>query len=226
MVIFASNSLPPLIAYFGGSFDPVHLGHLATANELVDSLNLQKLYFLPACLSPLKSQSLASHHRVAMLQLALQDYPPLAVDSRELDRPPPSYTIDTLKELRQLHGPTQPLAFIMGMDSFLALPHWHQWQHLTDYAHLIVVTRPGYMPDFAPELQEWTNKHRCNELQMLQYKVGGCIHFVTTRPYAISSSEIRARLPDDKTAILMLPPAVADYIYHHHLYGVTASNES
>lgn len=218
--------MPALIAYFGGSFDPVHLGHLATANELVASLHLQKLYFLPASLSPLKSQSLASHHRIAMLQLATQDCPQLAIDSCELDRPPPSYTIDTLKALRAVHGKAQPLAFIMGMDSFLALPHWHLWQQLTDYAHLIVVTRPGYSPEFSPELQEWTNKRRCNELQMLQYKVEGLIYFVATQPHAVSSSEIRAALAHDKTANLMLPPAVADYINHHHLYGVTASNES
>ena len=215
-----------LIAYFGGSFDPIHWGHLATANELVKHFSLQKLYFLPAYLSPLKRQSLASHHRVAMLQLAIAGSPQLAIDDRELQRPPPSYTIDTLKALRQEHGERQPLAFIMGMDSFLTLPQWQQWQQLTDYAHLIIVTRPGYTPDFCRELQEWTNKHRCNRRQMLQCEVKGYLYFVTTSPYAISSSAIRAQLAHDKTAHPMLPPAVADYIYHHHLYGVTASNES
>jgi nicotinate-nucleotide adenylyltransferase len=215
-----------LIAYFGGSFDPVHLGHLATANELVETLALQRLWFLPAALSPLKNESLPGHHRVAMLQLAIQAYPQLAVDSRELDRPPPSYTVDTLKTLRAEHGDQQPLAFIMGMDSFLSLPHWHDWRQLTDFAHLIVVTRPSYQPDFGPELQEWTNNHRCNDRQLLECQVNGLIYFVATRPHAISSSAIRAGLASGKTPNPMLPPAVTDYIYSHHLYGVTATNES
>ena len=110
-----------LIAYFGGSFDPIHIGHLATACFLTDYLALEKLYFLPAYLSPLKTQSLASQHRVAMIKLAIAPLSKLGIDERELLRPPPSYTIDTLKNLRQQYGQQQPIAFIMGMDSFLNL---------------------------------------------------------------------------------------------------------
>jgi nicotinate-nucleotide adenylyltransferase len=137
-----------LIAYFGGSFDPIHYGHLATAAELVKTLSLKKLVFLPAALSPLKTQSLASRHRIAMIQLAIQDNAQFELDEQELHRPQPSYTIDTLRSLRTTVGATQPLAFILGMDSFLSLQQWRDWQQLTDFAHLIIVSRPNYAPTF------------------------------------------------------------------------------
>lgn len=215
-----------LIAYFGGSFDPVHQGHLATAKFLVDYFQLDKLIFLPAYLSPLKSQSLAAHHRAAMLKLAIAGEDTFAVDEQELLKPSPSYTINTLKNLRQHHVSAQPLAFVMGMDSFLSLPKWYLWQQLTDFAHLIVVNRPNYAPIFSTELQQWLNKHRCNDRQLLEYQSAGLVYFVDSPLYAISSTEIRMALQQGQTTHQYLTPAVADYIYHHHLYGATASNES
>ncbi len=199
---------------------------MATAVDLQQQLSLAKIIFLPAALSPLKQHSLASKHRVAMLQLALADHERFALDSRELNRPPPSYTIDSLKQLRQEHGSQQPLAFIMGMDSFLNLTKWQQWQQLTDYAHLIIVTRPHYNPNFSPELHEWTNNHRCNDRQLLEYQANGLVFFATTQPYAISSSEIRAAIASGQPNNPALPLAVARYIQHHQLYGATATHES
>lgn len=215
-----------LIAYFGGSFDPIHQGHLATAQFLVHHLALKKLYFLPAYLSPLKLASLDSHHRVVMIQRAIINHPALALDKQELLRPPPSYTIDTLKALRMQHGNQQPLAFIMGMDSFINLPKWHNWQQLTHFAHLIVVTRPSYQPIFATELQQWLNKHRCNEPQMLEYQPAGLIYFVETPPYHMSSTHIRAAISHRQVTQHELPQSVIDYIFQHHLYGATATHES
>lgn len=215
-----------LIAYFGGSFDPIHHGHLATACFLTDYLALAKLYFLPAYLSPLKTQSLASQHRVAMIKLAISNLPQCEIDQQELLRPPPSYTINTLKNLRQQYSQQQPIAFIIGMDSFLSLPKWHLWQQLTDFAHLIVVNRPDYAPIFSTELQQWLNKHRCNDRQMLEYQPAGLVYFVDSPLYTISSTQIRMALQQGQTTHQDLTLAVADYIYHHHLYGATASNES
>ena len=215
-----------LIAYFGGSFDPIHQGHLATAQYLIKHLALKKLYFLPAYLSPLKSHSLDSTHRVAMLNLAIINEPKLAIDTRELLRPPPSYTIDTLKALRLEYGHELPLAFIMGMDSFINLPKWHNWQQLTDFAHLIVVSRPTYTPIFSTELQQWLNKRRCNEPLMLEYQAAGLIYFVDTKPYNLSSTQLRATIASRQTTQQELPQSVIDYIYQHHLYGATATNES
>ena len=215
-----------LIAYFGGSFDPIHQGHLATAQYLTTHLALEKLYFLPAYLSPLKSQSLDSTHRVAMLNLAIFNEPKFAIDTQELLRPPPSYTIDTLKALRLEHKSEQPLAFIMGMDSFINLPKWHNWQKLTDFVHLIVVSRPSYTPIFSTELQQWLNKRRCNEPQMLEYHAAGLIYFVETPPYDMSSTQLRAAIAGGQMTQHELPQSVIDYIYQHHLYGATATNES
>jgi nicotinate-nucleotide adenylyltransferase len=215
-----------LIAYFGGSFDPIHQGHLATARELVDIFALAKLVFLPAALSPLKQQSLASEHRVAMLKLAIQDDSVFALDEQELHRPQPSYTIDTLRCLRTQYGTQQPLAFIMGMDSFLSLPKWRDWQQLTDFAHLIVVSRPDYDAQFRTELQAWLNNRRCNDRLLLEYQTHGLVYFVATQPHAVSSTDIRARLALGQNTSATLPPRVAAYIQLHHLYGATATNES
>ncbi|MDO8418134.1 MAG: nicotinate-nucleotide adenylyltransferase [Agitococcus sp.] len=215
-----------LIAYFGGSFDPIHQGHLATARELVDVFALAKLVFLPTALSPLKQQSLASLHRVAMLKLAIQDDSVFAIDEQELHRPQPSYTIDTLRCLRTQYGTQQSLALIMGMDSFLSLPKWRDWQQLTDFAHLIVVSRPDYDAQFRTELQAWLNNRRCNDRLLLEYQTHGLVYFVATQPHAVSSTDIRARLALGQNTSATLPPRVAAYIQLHHLYGATATNES
>ena len=215
-----------LIAYFGGSFDPIHSGHLATARELVDIFALAKLVFLPAALSPLKQQSLASQHRVAMLKLAIEDDRIFAIDEQELHRPQPSYTIDTLRTLRTQYSAQQSLAFIIGMDSFLSLPKWRDWQQLTDFAHLIVVSRPDFDAQFSTELQAWLNNRRCNDRLLLEYQPHGLVYFVATQPYAVSSTDIRARLALGQNTSATLPARVAAYIQLHHLYGATATNES
>ena len=215
-----------LIAYFGGSFDPIHQGHLAAARELVDVFALATLVFLPAALSPLKQQSLAIQHRVAMLKLAIEDDRIFAIDEQELHRPQPSYTIDTLRTLRTQYGVQQPLAFIMGMDSFLSLPKWRDWQQLTDFAHLIVVSRPDFDAQFSTELQAWLNNRRCNDRLLLEYQPHGLVYFVATQPYAVSSTDIRARLALGQNTSATLPARVAAYIQLHHLYGATATNES
>jgi len=216
-----------LIAYFGGSFDPVHQGHLATAQFLVNHFQLNKLIFLPAYLSPLKSQSLPAHHRVAMLKLAIQGHENIfAIDERELTQTTPSYTINTLKSLRHDYGNEVSLAFIMGMDSFLNLSKWYLWQELSNFAHIIVVNRPNYYPIFSTELQEWLNKRRCNDRQMLEYQPAGLVYFVDSPLYAISSTDVRMALATGQDTTQQLTPTVANYIYHHHLYGATATNES
>ena len=216
-----------LIAYFGGSFDPVHQGHLATAQFLANHFQLNKLIFLPAYLSPLKSQSLPAHHRVAMLKLAIQDHENIfAIDGRELTQTTPSYTINTLKSLRHDYGNEVSLAFIMGMDSFLNLSKWYLWQELSNFAHIIVVNRPNYYPIFSTELQEWLNKRRCNDRQMLEYQPAGLVYFVDSPLYAISSTDVRMALATGQDTTQQLTPTVANYIYHHHLYGATATNES
>lgn len=210
---------------FGGSFDPVHLGHVAAAEELQSSLPLREIRFLPAACSPLKSDHTVDTHRLAMLELALKGKQGLTIDTRELHRPPPSYSIDTLRELRAELGPVLPLVFILGMDSFLELPRWKDWQDLTDYAHLLVVTRPDSPPVFSPLLAAWLEKHRITDAQSLESRPLGGVLLVETTPHAVASRDIRAAIASGQDTSHWLNPAVRDYIEQHRLYPGDADPE-
>ncbi|HEX4939639.1 MAG TPA: nicotinate-nucleotide adenylyltransferase [Candidatus Kapabacteria bacterium] len=214
-----TSSPPALTGLYGGSFDPVHIGHVATAEELLVRLPFREIRLLPAARSPLKDRSLANHHRVAMLKLAVQGHAGLAVDDRELRRAPPSFTVDTLHEVRSELGRAAPLAFIMGLDSFLELPRWKDWQHLTDYAHLVVVSRPGSHPSFAPPLADWLEKHRITEPESLESRPFGGVLLVETTPHDVASRVIRAAVRAGQSTADWLAPAVRDYIDTHHLYA-------
>lgn len=214
-----TTSSPALTGLYGGSFNPVHLGHIATAEELLARLPFREIRLLPAARSPLKEKSLADHHRMAMLRLALQGHPGLAVDDRELRRPPPSFTVDTLRAVRAELGRAAPVAFIMGMDSFLELPRWKDWQHLTDHAHLVVVSRPGSHPAFAPELANWLEKHRITAPESLESRPFGGVLLIETAPHDIASRTIRAAIRSGQATSDWLDPAVRDYIDSHHLYS-------
>jgi nicotinate-nucleotide adenylyltransferase len=216
----ASSPAPAaLIGLYGGSFDPVHLGHVATAQALCEQLPFCEIRFLPAACSPLKAGSTADNHRLAMLRLALQGKQGLTIDSRELQRPPPSYTIDTLQEVRRELGPDVALAFIMGLDSFLELPRWKDWQQLTSLAHLIVVSRPGHVPAFSGPLEDWLKKHRIITAEPLESRPRGGVLFIETPPHAIASRDIRAAVQQNRDTSRWLNPAVRDYIEQHHLYS-------
>lgn len=221
-----SAAILPL-AYLGGSFDPVHEGHLQTALELLDHFAFEQLRLLPAACSPLKAAGTPFPHRLAMLELAILGHSRLAVDDREYRRPPPSYTIDTLTELRQELGPTRPLIFILGLDSLLTLHRWHRWRELCEFAHLLVVTRPGWTPDFVGEIADWIADHRVHDPRMLECTPNGRILLVETTPHAVSSTAIRAALHQGAAPeTLPLPAAVAGYIRQHQLYGVSSPHES
>lgn len=211
-----------LIGLYGGSFDPVHLGHVATAEELRDRFPFAEIRFLPAARSPLKAGSSADSQRLAMLRLALAGKQGLTIDDRELRRPPPSYTIDSLREIRRELGPAAPLVFILGLDSFLELPRWKDWQQLTDFAHLLVVSRPGSRPVFAPPLSDWLEKHRIVAPESLESRAPqdgqGKVLLVETAPHAIASRDIRAALSAGRDTSHWLNPAVRDYIDQHPLY--------
>ena len=207
-----------LIGLYGGSFDPVHNGHVATAAELLARLPFREIRLLPAARSPLKGRGLADHHRVAMLQLALRPYAGLSVDDRELHRPPPSFTIDTLHEVRREMGRATPLAFIMGMDSFLTLPQWKDWQQLTDCAHLIVINRPDHRAVFTPDLANWLKKHRITDAEPLESRPFGGVLLVETASHDIASRVIRAAIRSGQSTSGWLDPTVRDYIDTHRLY--------
>lgn len=207
-----------MIGLYGGSFDPVHRGHVATALELLARLPFREIRLLPAARSPLKAAATADAHRVAMLERALAGHPGLVLDRSELDRPPPSYTIDTLRRVRAGLGPDEPLVFILGLDSFLELPRWKDWQALTDAAHLLVVSRPGSHPVLAPALAAWLQGRQAEDAAELAAAPGGRVLFVATAPHDIASRVIRAAVRAGGDTSDWLAPPVRDYIDHHHLY--------
>lgn len=217
--------MPEPRLYLGGSFDPVHLGHLQSIELLRQRLSLDEAFLLPAKRSPLKEQThVSDQHRLAMLQLALNDYPQLRLDTREVYRERASYTILTLQELRH-ENPNTSLLFAMGMDSFLGLDHWRDWQQLTDYTHLVVFSRPGYQPKPNPTITQWLKTREINSPVTLHQKCAGFVYFTELEPYAVSSSVIRDELSCGQlsaTTEACLPSSVYNYIKQNSLYGLTS----
>lgn len=206
------------IGILGGTFDPIHLGHLQPALEAMQTLQLASLRLMPNHIPPHRPQPVAtSSQRLSMVELAAEDLPGVTVDDRELRRLTPSYTIDTLIELRR-ELPDTPLCFLMGMDSLLGLPSWHRWQELTDYAHLVVAVRPGWQPELGSELAEFVAAHRaCSPLAVHQ-QLGGHLVWLQNQPLALSATELRARLAQGDPLDGLVPQKVADYIRQQGIY--------
>lgn len=207
------------VGVFGGTFDPVHYGHLRSALELVERLQLQQLRLMPCATPPHRGQPACSaHHRAAMVELAVAGEPRLACDRRELQRTGASYTIDSLKALRAELGDTLSLGLVMGCDAVLGITSWHRWQELLDYAHVVVMARPGWqLPAHGPVAQ-WLRDHQLADAAGLHQRAAGGILVVKLRPLAISSTEIRELLAAGRSPRYLLPQVVLDYIQAHNLY--------
>jgi nicotinate-nucleotide adenylyltransferase len=214
-----SPVLPRAIGIFGGTFDPIHFGHLDAAEEVRCRLELEDMRMLPAGDPPHREAVYASAgQRLAMLELALRDYPGLAVDRRELDRQGPSYMVDTLAELRQSY-PDRPLLLVIGQDAANALDRWHRWRAIPELAHLVVVSRPGQEAGGSPQLaaefnDRWVHGHR----ELLDTVAGRALR-LNARSRDISSSAIRRRLREGRTSLEdWLPGPVLNHIEAHGLY--------
>ncbi|MCP1437730.1 nicotinate-nucleotide adenylyltransferase [Erwinia persicina] len=209
-----------LQALFGGTFDPVHYGHLRPVETLAARLGLQKITLLPNNVPPHRPQPEASPaQRVKMLSLAIANNSLFDIDQRELQRQTPSWTIDTLIELRRERGEQQPLGFIIGQDSLLTLHKWHRWQELLDYCHLLVCKRPGYAENMAtPEQQHWLDTHRTEDISRLHHFPAGSVFLADTLLLPISATEIRQRRRAGLSCDGMLPEAVINWINQQNLY--------
>ena len=226
-----------VLGVFGGTFDPIHCGHLELARELRETLGLSAIRFVPAGDPPHRSAPAASAaQRLAMVELAVASHPGLEVDAREVERTGRSYTVTTLEELRSEYR-RRALALIVGADAFLGLPTWHRWREIFELAHLVVVARPGVAIDerMTPELaREWTRRH-CGDATDLSVKIAGAIIEARITAHPISASAIREALSrrgrtnaagsrtnaagSGSDAVRgLLPAAVLAYIERNRLY--------
>lgn len=209
----------PLVGILGGTFNPVHYGHLRSALELVERLQLAQLRLMPSAEPPHRDvPQCSAFHRAAMVELAVAGEARLVCDARELKRAGKSYTIDSLIELRAEHGSGTGLCLVMGCDAVLGITQWHRWQELLDWAHIVVIARPGWALPRSGEAAQWLHEHRVDDPQCLRQREAGCITIEELRPLAISSTEIREILAAGRSARYLLPQSVLDYIEAHTLY--------
>lgn len=207
-----------MIGIFGGTFDPIHDGHLRSALELYQQLLFDEMRFVPCQIPVLKSAAQATaQQRVEMLQLAIKDQPGFVIDECELQRATPSYMFDTLTEMRKKFNDAA-LCLIMGSDSFNELPRWHRWQDLLQLSHLIVMARPDHVLTIQDPLTNFLQEHRTTDPAQLHENNFGKILFVELTAMAISATKIRDQMVNDLSPRYLLPEAVWQYIQKHHIY--------
>jgi nicotinate-nucleotide adenylyltransferase len=213
------------IGILGGTFDPIHYGHLRLAEELGERLRLEEVRFFPSGTPPHRSApAVTADHRLAMTRLAAAGNARFAVDDRELRRAGPGYTFDTLKELRADLGDAQPLALLLGADAFLEFATWHRWREIFGLAHVAVAHRPGFpverwaerMPE--PLAREYSARLMQQPLAIHLSPAGGIV-IVPFTALEISATAIRDMLHAGASPRYLLPGAVLDYIRSHGLYS-------
>lgn len=214
------NSANCLHAFFGGTFDPIHYGHLRPVEALAKEISLNQITLLPNHVPPHRPQPEANpQQRLQMVALAIADNPLFTLDDRELHRTTPSYTIDTLETIRKERGLTLPMAFIIGQDSLLNLHKWHRWETLLDLCHLLVLARPGYKQQMdTPERQRWLEQHQVTDASQLSRQACGAIYLANTPLLEISATEIRQRRHQGVSCDDLLPRSVQRYIELQGLY--------
>ncbi len=208
------------IGVLGGTFDPVHFGHLRPALELRETLDLAEVRLIPCGQPPHRKPPRATAAaRLAMLELAVAEQAGLRVDSRELERPGPSYMVDTLASLRAEFG-TTPLCLLLGSDAFLGLPDWYRWQELPQLAHLVVMHRPGWEldDDLAAPLARLVAERRTDRPAALTAHPAGAILFAPVTALDISATAIRALIGAGRSPQYLLPATVWNHIRAQGLY--------
>lgn len=207
------------IGILGGTFNPIHYGHLRIAQETAEKFALSQVKFLPAAKPPLKTEpDVTARQRAEMVQLAIGSNPLFSLDSRELERDGPSYTIDTLASLRAEH-PQDALCLIIGTDAFARFNQWHDWQQILDFCHLIVVSRPPIVDlQLSEPLCELLQTHQTHDTTQLSQQTHGLIAMHTVTALDISSSEIRSLVQAQQNPAYLCPESVIQYIQDHRLY--------
>ena len=219
-----------MIAILGGTFDPIHFGHLRPALEICEKLSLSELRFIPSAKPPHRFQPQASaEHRLKMVKKAIKAYPKFVLDDREYQRLEQdsvdnhaSYTIDTVRSIREEIGESEAFCMILGMDAFQTFTQWRDWENILDNVHLIVASRPGY--SFAVNDQDldqdhdWVKNRLVTDANELSKSTAGKVYFCEVTQLDISATYIREQMSDGKSCSYLSPKKVIKYIKKHTLY--------
>jgi nicotinate-nucleotide adenylyltransferase len=211
------------IGLFGGSFNPVHMGHLRAAEEIRELFSLAKVMFIPAQISPHKPVATlaAAHHRLTMLEHAIKNNRHFSVSDVELKRPGRSYSVETLRYFRETFPEAAAPFFIMGIDAFIEIGSWKNYRDLFALCNFIVMTRPGYALPHAAQLipRQLASDFSFHREEKRYLHASGCSVVIADIPgIAISSKDIRKRAAEGRSITYLVPEAVEDYMRDHHLY--------
>jgi len=208
-----------MIGILGGTFDPVHIGHLRPALDIQQVLGLEEVRLVPCNNPPHRPQPLASgEQRVTMLNAAISQHPVFRIDTREFDREGPSYMLDTLQSFRA-EMPATGLCLLLGMDSFISLPGWHCWRELIEYCHMVVMTRPGAAMPGQGELADFISQYRALDASLLKTRASGMVWFHPVTVLDISGTRVRKLLATGMDAGFLVPQGVLDIIDREGLYA-------
>ena len=213
------------VGVLGGTFDPIHYGHLRTALELRERLHLDHVRFIPCNDPPTSKQPLLdARTRLRIVEAAIESEPDFVADDRELVRGGVSYTVDTLRSLRADFGDT-PLALIMGMDAFLSLPEWRDWRSLLEYAHIVVAHRPGWSAPQQGVLGALLEARAARSADELHRAPAGRIYVAEVTQLEISSTALRTSISEGVDPKYLVPPAVRSIILELECYAGSVAAE-
>ena len=206
------------VGLFGGTFDPVHIGHLRSALEMAEQFEFDELRLIPNFRPPHRdTPQVKPAQRLAMVELAVAGVDPLVVDDRELKRDKPSYTIDTLESLRGELDEQDQLFLLVGWDAFCGLPTWHRWEELLEHCHIVVLQRPDADSEPPEDLRDLLAARSVADPKAMTGPAGQ-ITFVWQTPLAVSATQIRQLLSQGRSVRYLVPDAVLNYIEAHGLY--------
>ncbi len=209
-----------MICILGGTYDPVHFGHLRTALDVRQALGIPRVHLLPCRVPPHRDEPhLSADARLTLLELAVQNEPALQIDTRELEREGPSWMVDTLRSLRKDIGPDEPLCLALGMDALSGLAGWHNWREIPGLCHLVVMHRAGYDWPREGEVAEWLKTARMDDVTTLHDAPAGWAAAVRVTQLDISSTSVRALLADGQSARYLLPESVLERMTQENWYA-------
>ena len=207
------------VVLFGGTFNPIHFGHLNLANHLVNYLQVESVRMIPCAIPPHReTPNVSAEHRMAMLALATAGNNAIVADDLELKRASTSFSIDTVIQVRQKIRAKTSLFFCLGMDSVSTIDSWHRWTELLNYCHIVICSRPNYQLPKDGAVTNWVEQHLCEDLTELKNQSHGYVHLCKIPLLDISSSSIRDSIKCGKSIDQMTTQSVVNYIRQHSLY--------